>query len=194
MSFIFLVLLGLVYDNGMIAIGKFVGKGHLLESLNYVRFWSHAFLTPTLVLFSWGALKQAGIGWVRKKAVLAAAVIYTAALAIIEIVFETWGLKLEAEQQYGVLRYISAEPAEGPPIMVLLVTVVLVAAGIYLWKKVGWKWMLIGSAIMTIGSAVPIPVDSSAATNAFELILLFTLVWTKVYLESAGTKLKEPKT
>ncbi|QDY45558.1 hypothetical protein FK545_09340 [Planococcus glaciei] len=91
---------------------------------------------------------------------------------------------MATEEQYGVLRYVSAEPSSGPPIMVLLVSVVLIAAGILLWKKVGWKWMLIGAGVMTIGSAVPIPVDSSAATNAFELFLLTTLVWTKVHLES----------
>ncbi|WKA58924.1 hypothetical protein QWY16_01850 [Planococcus shenhongbingii] len=110
--------------------------------------------------------------------------IYTVALIIIEVTLEAWGLELEAEQQYGVLRYASAEPAEGPPTMILLVTVVLIAAGILLWKKAGCQWMLIGAGLMTIGSAVPIPVDSSAVTNAFELILLFTLVWTKVHLES----------
>lgn len=184
MSFICLVLIGLIYDNGLIAIGKFIGEGPALENLSLLRFWSHAFLTPMLVLFSWGALNRAGIGWVKKKAVLAAAIIYALALAAIEIALETWGLELATEEQYGVLRYVSAEPSSGPPIMVLLVSAVLIAAGILLWKKVGWKWMLIGAGVMTIGSAVPIPVDSSAATNAFELFLLTTLVWTKVHLES----------
>ncbi|KOF11148.1 hypothetical protein AC739_07120 [Planococcus glaciei] len=184
MSFICLVLIGLIYDNGLIAIGKFIGEGPVLENLSLLRFWSHAFLTPMLVLFSWGALNRAGIGWVKKKAVLAAAIIYALALAAIEITLETWGLELATEEQYGVLRYVSAEPSSGPPIMVLLVSVFLIAAGILLWKKVGWKWMLIGAGVMTIGSAVPIPVDSSAATNAFELFLLTTLVWTKVHLES----------
>lgn len=184
MSFIYFVLFGLIYDNGMIAIGKFIGEGPVLENLSLLRFWSHAFLTPTLVLFSWGALNHAGIGWVRKKAVFAASIIYTLALIAMEIALETWGLELATERQYGVLRYVSAEPSSGPPIMVLLVSVVLIAAGILLWKKVGWKWMLIGAGVMTIGSAVQIPVESSAVTNAFELFLLTTLVWTKVHLES----------
>ncbi|QDY45557.1 hypothetical protein FK545_09335 [Planococcus glaciei] len=67
MSFICLVLIGLIYDNGLIAIGKFIGEGPVLENLSLLRFWSHAFLTPMLVLFSWGALNRAGIGWVKKK-------------------------------------------------------------------------------------------------------------------------------
>ena len=32
---------------------------------------------------------------------------------------------------------------------------------------------------MTIGSAVPINVESGAVTNAFELFLIATLIWTK---------------
>lgn len=183
MSFIYLVLLGLIYDNGMIALGKFIGEGPLLENLSLLRFWSHALLTPTLVLFSYGALREAGVEWSRKRIIGVAVILYTVALIGIELLFETVGMELAVEKEYGVLRYVSADPASGPPIMVLLVSVVLIAAGAVLWKKRGWKWMLVGAAVMTIGSAVPIPVDSSAATNAFELFLLTTLVWTKVHLE-----------
>lgn len=183
MSFIYLVLLGLIYDNGIIALGKFIGEGALLENLSLLRFWSHALFTPTLVLFSYGALREAGVVWSRKRIVVILAALYTVALVIVELFLETFGLELTVEKEYGILRYVSADPASGPPIMVLLVSVALIAAGAILWKKRGWKWMFVGAVIMTIGSAVPIPVDSSAATNAFELFLLFTLVWTKVHLE-----------
>ena len=182
-AFLYLVLFGLIYDNGIIAIGKFIGEGTLLENLNLLRFWSHAFLTPFLVLFCWGVMNQAGIEWAKKKIVFYGFLLYTAALIVIELVLETWGLEIVPEQQYGVLRYVSAETASGPPIMVLLVTLVLIFTGVVLWKKIGWKWLLIGAVVMGIGSAVPIPVESSAVTNAFELFLLFTLVWTKNRIE-----------
>lgn len=185
-AFLTLVLFGLIYDNGIIAIGKFIGEGTLLENLSLLRFWSHAFLTPLLVLFCWGAMNQAGIQWAKKKIIFYGFLLYTAVLIVIELALETWGLEIIPEQQYGVLRYVSAETSSGPPIMVLLVTVVLVLTGIVLWKENGWKWMLIGAATMGIGSAVPIEVESSAATNAFELFLLFTLVWTKNRVEKTN--------
>lgn len=184
MAFLYLVLLGLIYDNGIIAIGKFIGESTLLETLNLLRFWSHAFFTPLLVLFCWGALNQAGIKWAKRKFVFYGFLLYTAVLIAIELALETWSLDIIPEQQYGVLRYVSAETASGPPIMVLLVTIVLIFTGVVLWKKIGWKWMLIGAVVMGIGSAVPIPVESSAATNAFELFLLSTLVWTKNHVET----------
>lgn len=183
MSFIYLVLLGLIYDNVIISIGNFVGEGPLLENLSLLRFWSHAFLTPVLILFSWGALNHAGAEWAKKKAVFYGALLYTLALIVIEITMETWGLEITAVREFGVLRYTSAEPSSGPPLMVLLVSLVLIITGFVIWRKAGWVWMLAGAVIMTIGSAVPIPLESSAVTNAFELILLSSLVWTKVYLE-----------
>jgi hypothetical protein len=33
--------------------------------------------------------------------------------------------------------------------------------------------------VMTIGSAIPLNIESGAVTNAFELFLIFTLIWTK---------------
>ncbi|TWT24760.1 hypothetical protein [Planomicrobium sp. CPCC 101110] len=188
MSFVFLVVLGLIYDNGIIALGKFIGEGALLESLSRPRFWIHALLTPTLVLFSWGALDRAGVEWVKKAPVLAGAVLCTLALIAIEFVLETVHLDLKSASEYGVVRYVSADPATGPPVMVLLLTAVLIFSGAVLWRLTGWKWMLAGSVVMVIGSAVPMPLESSAATNAFELFLLVTLVWTKAHLESTKVR------
>ncbi|MGI2328715.1 hypothetical protein [Planococcus sp. YIM B11945] len=184
MSVVFLVVIGLIYDNFIIAIGRFVGEGALLKGLSLPRFWSHALLTPPLALFSWAVLHHAGVAWAKKKVVIIGVLLYTAALIVIEIALETAQLWLTSANEYGALRYVSAEPASGPPIMVLLVTLALIFASIVLWRKTSWKWMLIGAVVMTIGSAVPIPVESAAATNAFELFLLFTLVWTKVRVES----------
>lgn len=183
MSFLYFVLLGLIYDNGIIALGKWVGSGALLENLSLWRFWTHAFFTPLLALFSWGAMAHAGVEWARKKIVFYGALLFTTVLIALELTLETVGLEIEAVREYGVLRYASAEEGDGPPIMVLLVIIPLFIAGVTLWKRIGWKWMLIGTIIMTIGSAVPIPIDSSAATNAFELILLTSLVLTKMHVE-----------
>ena len=63
--------------------------------------------------------------------------------------------------------------------MILLVTLVLIVTSAILWKKTKWPVFFIGAIVMTIGSAVPINVESGAVTNAFELFLLFTLIWTK---------------
>jgi hypothetical protein len=63
--------------------------------------------------------------------------------------------------------------------MVLLVTLVLIVASAILWKKTKWPVFFIGAVVMTIGSAIPLNIESGAVTNAFELFLIFTLIWTK---------------
>lgn len=190
MAFVYFVLFGLIYDNGIIALGRFIGVGALLENLHAMRYWIHALLTPALVLFSLGALRAAGVNWARKQWALYTAIAAFILLVVIEIWQVTWGTELTPVREYGVLKYASTKEAAGPPIMILLVSAALLIAGLIVWMKAGWAWMFVGSVIMGIGSSITIPVESAAVTNIFELILLASLVWTKIHLEknSNGTE------
>lgn len=176
--FLLPVIAGLVYDNGILAAGRFIGEGPLLEALNYARFWIHAFFTPLLVLFAWKTLQQADIQWAQKTWARFAAFLLTASLIGLELFTEVFGLVIQPEWSYGVLSYSSTEPASGPPVMVLIVSVVLLGASILIWRKQGWLWFFVGSFVMIVGSAVQMPVESSAVTNLFELVLLSSLVAT----------------
>jgi len=181
-SLIYIVTIGLIYDNAVMGLGKWIGEGNFLEFLNAIRFWSHAFLTPLLVLYSVGVLRESGIKWANKTWISLISILYTLFIIILEIQLETSKLTLIPKKEYGVLRYVSSESDGGPPIMVLLVTFVLLVASFIVWKKTKWPWFFIGTAVMTIGSMVPIDVNSSAVTNGFELILIWTLIWTKKQL------------
>lgn len=108
--------------------------------------------------------------------------VYTLAMIMAELIQNTIGIELEPSQKYGVLSYDSAG-SHGLPIMVIGVTVALLFAAFIIWKKRKWKWVAIGVILMGIGSAVPIPLESDAVTNGFELILLISLWSTKVFLE-----------
>ena len=65
--------------------------------------------------------------------------------------------------------------------MVLFVAAFLLFAGGMVWWKQKWPWLFIGAVIMTIGSAVQLPIESGAITNAFELILLISILATKAF-------------
>jgi hypothetical protein len=184
MSVLAAVMLALVYDNGILAIGSLIGEGALLEGLNLARFWLHAFVTPTLILFSLGAMRQAGIGWAQKT--WAALLFWAATIAAVVVEFTTVlsGLELQKSESYGVLSYSSAGEASGPPAMILIVLAALLVAGIFLAWKAGSWWMLAGTIAMTLGSMFNPDIPSNAATNLFELILIASLALTKVKLES----------
>ena len=178
-SVIYIVIVPLIYDNLLLATGKWIGEGELLESLNFSRFCLHALLTPLLVMYSIGTLRESGIEWAQKKWLVIVSILYTIGLIIFEFATEVLGLELEVVKEYGVISYSNVEEATGPPLMVLFVTLILIVASAILWKKTKWPVFFIGAVVMTIGSAIPIHVDSGAVTNAFELFLIVTLIWTK---------------
>lgn len=182
-STIFLVIAALIYDNAIYALGTLIGEGNLLKTLNLLRFWFHALFTPTLILFSIASMREANIKWAQSSWVLVLGILYTIVAIIIEYQTELKGLVLEVSKEYGAVSYSSIGEASGPPIMILMVTMALLLGSIMLWWKAKWPWMFVGTIIMTIGSAVPLDVGSNAMTNAFELILLSTLVWTKKQLD-----------
>lgn len=174
-----LVIAGLVYDNAVIATGRWVGEGVVLESLSLGRFWIHALVTPLLVVWSWHAIHRAGVAWARTRAAAVVAVVFALALITLEIVTVNLCLRIEPQEEYGVLSYSNAEASGGPPLMVLFVAAALLVAGFLVWRRQRWIWLLVGAVIMTAGSAIPIPVESGAVTNAFELVLLTAILATK---------------
>lgn len=178
-SVIYIVILPLIYDNLILATGKWIGEGELLESLNLSRFCLHALITPLLVMCSIGTLRESGIEWAKKKWLVIVGIIYTIGLMVFEFSVEVVGLEIEVVKEYGVVSYSNVEEATGPPIMVLFVTLILIVASAIVWKKTKWPIFFIGAVVMTIGSAVPLNIESGAMTNAFELFLIFTLIWTK---------------
>ncbi|HYH32277.1 MAG TPA: hypothetical protein VD903_18060 [Pseudonocardia sp.] len=173
------VILALVYDNGVLAAGRLIGEGPLLEGLNVARYWLHALLTPLLVLFAWDAMGRAGLAAARRSWAWALAVALYLAAVVVELAGHVLGLSLRPRRQYGVLSYAVQEPAAGPPVMILVVSAVLLLAAAVVWWKQRWPWFAVGVVLMSAGGAVPLPLDSAAVTNAFEFLLLASLLATK---------------
>lgn len=182
-----LVVAGLVYDNAIIGVGRWIGEGSTLEALNLARFWIHAFVTPVLVAWGLHALRRAGFGWAQARWYQVVSILSVLVLVVIELLTEVRGLNLVPEQEYGVLSYSNAAASSGPPIMVLVVDVVLLVVGAMVWSRQRWPWLFIGALVMTIGSVVELPVDSGAITNAFELALVVSIVATIAFQDRVRT-------
>ncbi|MBV6736568.1 hypothetical protein [Priestia megaterium] len=180
MLFLPLVIAGLIYDNIMIGIGSFIGEGDTLRSLSMLRFWFHALFTPTLVLFAYGVAKYSTITWAKKPVAGILFLLTTFALISYETL-ETISQHMEVVREYGIVRY-TLVGSSGPPLMVLIVAIILLFVGISLFRKTRWSSMMIGVAVMLVGSAVSIPIPSTAVTNTFELIFIFSLFLTQRHL------------
>ena len=174
-----LVVAALAYDNLILGVGKSIGQGPLLAHLNAWRF-GLTVLTPLLFVWAVDSLARADIRFFRGAWVKPITWIIAIVLIATTYLREIKGLSLKLRDEYGALSYTSAETA-GVPLVPVIVSIVLLIAGVLLWKKKGWPWLFIGSALMTVASAVQIPVSSNAATNAFELILLISIVATTAF-------------
>lgn len=186
-AILFLVVAALIYDNAILALGHIIGEGNLLKKLSYGRFWLHAIFTPTLILFSLLVMREANIQFAYKKWVaLSFGALWIVAM-IVEYFLELSDFVLAPEESYGVLSYSMTEAASGPPPMILIVLIALLIAAIVLAWKRKWWWMLVGTIVMTIGSAFPIDIGSDAITNAFELFLIASLMWTAIHFSNETT-------
>ncbi|MNZ36239.1 hypothetical protein D3C78_536540 [compost metagenome] len=178
-----LVVFALIYDNAIIALGESIGEGELLQSLSTLRYWMHALFTPCLVLVGWDIARRTGMKWLNSTAAKITAWLITIGLIIYQIIAVT--IKevsdLVPAREYGVLRYMpSGEP--GSMAMVIIVGTLLFIGGLIVLFKLRWPWMAIGTAILFVGRAIPIPFESSAITNIYELILIVSL-WAAIKYE-----------
>ncbi|GAB2821018.1 hypothetical protein GCM10022221_18710 [Actinocorallia aurea] len=143
--------LGLAYDNGAIAIGSVLGYGDALEAVNIPRYWIHALFTPLLVVV--GVLLARRLGVSVGTPVLVGAGILAAALVVVGLVTEAFGLHLKPETYADALRYVHAEPS-GPPMAAIATIVVLIAIGVVVWRKAGFPWLLVGAVTMFVAAGV----------------------------------------
>jgi hypothetical protein len=171
------VIIGLIYDNLIIAIGRFIGEGNVLESLNYMRFLLHALFTPTLILFAFGICIGTGLSWAKRIFWKVLASLLTLGLILYELFTSVINLELEPNWNNGVLTYTSASHS-GSPIMVIIVTIVLGTVGYILAKKFHFYWLLIGTIVMISGGLLTIWIKQESIMNILELLLIVTLLVT----------------
>jgi len=165
-----LVLAGLFYDTLIIGIGKFIGEGDLLKTLNGGRFYVHALLTPTMIIFGFGVLRKAGVNWAQSKTAHMIVCIFATLLILLGSYSDILPLDLQTKISADILRYTNEGSLKGPPIPAILTIIFLIVAGISLWRNTGWMWLAIGAVIMFIAAGAGMG-DQFFIGNIGEVIL-----------------------
>jgi hypothetical protein len=165
----------LVYDNGVIALGRPLGEGDLLEGLNAGRFVGHALFTPLLIIV--------GAGLVRAGKGISAAAGLAAVLVALGVYTDIVRLRLVPERYADTLRYVN-DNAAGPPVPAVVAILVLIGVGVVLWRRDGWPWVFAGAVAMFVAAGAGFAVPWLG--NLGELVLLTTVVLT-VRRATAGT-------
>jgi hypothetical protein len=174
----------LIYDNGVIGIGRFIGEGDFLLFLNQGRFLLHAIITPMLIAATAALADQAGVGWAKQRASHILFGILTLALIIVGLLAYT-GFVYEPEQFGNTLRYVDTA-AVGPPISAVVTIIVITLIAIFIWRTIRWPWLFVAGLIMFIGSAIPPSVVGPAVGSGAEVILLGGLLATASVVGKRG--------
>lgn len=147
-----IVLTGLAYDTLIILLGRFIGEGDLLKTLNAGRYLVHGFATPIMIIFGFGALKKAGLKWAQSKTTHIVVCVVTTLLIALGVYEDVLALDLQTKTVMDTLRYTNEGGMKGPPIPAMLTIVFLIVAGISLWRNTGWWWLAAGSIFMLIAA------------------------------------------
>lgn len=147
-----IVLAGLAYDVLIILLGRFIGEGDLLKTLNAGRYLVHGLATPAMIIFGFGVLKNAGAKWAQSRTTHIVVCVVTTLLIVLGVYEDVFALDLQTKTVMDTLRYTNEGGMKGPPIPAMLTIVFLIVAGISLWRKTGWWWLAAGAIFMFIAA------------------------------------------
>ncbi len=168
-----LAIIGLAYDNLIIGIGQFIGEGSLLAGLNAIRFYTHALITPLLIIFAFGVLRQIGISWASIKVAHSLFCLLATILIVMGVQTDIINLVLIPEIEQDTLRYVN-DASSGPPIPAIITIIVMIIVGIIVSRKIQWHWLVLGSIIMFVASAIGF--NAIVVSNMGEVIFALAIV------------------
>ncbi|GAA0470596.1 hypothetical protein Aca07nite_31400 [Actinoplanes capillaceus] len=181
LTLLILVLLGLIWDNAVIAMGATIGEGDTLEALSFPRYAAHGILVPLLIMVGVGLARRHDVRFFTGATVPAVLGTVTALLITIGIWLDIVTLDLEPTRYADTLRYTNAA-AHGPPIPAVATILILIAIGALLLARARQPWLLAGSIAMF--AAAGAAVAGFWIGNVGELILILT-IWRTATHESA---------
>lgn len=147
-----IVLAGLAYDTLIILLGRFIGEGDLLKTLNAGRYLVHGLATPAMIIFGFGILRNAGVKWAQSRTTHIIVCVVTTMLIALGVYEDVLALDLQTKTVLDTLRYTNEGGMKGPPIPAILTILFLIVAGISLWRKTGWWWLAAGAIFMFIAA------------------------------------------
>lgn len=176
------ILVWLMLDPLVLALGNWLGEGSTLQVLTYLRYLLRALATPFLLVIAFDQAKRARVKWTDDPLVILLLGIVIVGLLVLGLVKGFIGLHLEIAELEGIKQYKPEEPL-GLPFAALgtMGLILLLGAGVFF--KTRSPWLLVGGVIMLAGLLVPPSILSSAviATTSFILVLGFLLTEIKVH-------------
>lgn len=177
------VCAALVYDNAIVAAGRWIGVGGTLETLSVFRFVAHLVLTPLLMPWACAAAGLAGVVWMRLMWVQMAVGAATLSVIALGVFGELTRLTLRPAEWAGTIRYTTEHSSLAGLLPPVITVVVVLVAAVAVWQVRGYRLWTVTTATMAVVSAAMLPM---LLTNAAELFFAWGIVATAMWLSGPG--------
>ena len=182
------------FDNLTIGLGSVIGEGNLLLGMNYVRFYSHFILLPMTFIAIGSMARQAGFAWAQPKWVMA----IFCMIATFFIVDDIWRFQDKTfypacfsdtlRYTTHINEYTACSPdtllvgEAMPPIAPIILTVMMIIFGVFMWVQRGWKWLVLGSVGTMVFFAIPFSKTGGIFSNIGEPIICGVITLTAAHI------------
>jgi len=176
-----LMLLGMAYDNLILAIGP-VGVGaQWYEWANYPRYVLHAGLLPFLTLFALSAMRVRGVAVAADRVFVGFCYSFTALAVVYGMWREVLLLELEPERLFDHARLVSVSAI--PPLATIATNILILPMAFALWRKSGW-WPFFAAAlfIFLVNGITGSRAWGFIAGNGAEVVFICCLLITERFL------------
>lgn len=181
-SWLLFIIVAFIYDNLILSIGQWIGKGDTLEVLSLLRYLLKVFLTPTFVFIAWDILRRLQIEWAEYLSTRLLFNVYTFGVTIFGVYTEILWITLEPSHQFGVLQYIPHNHQVS--FMIFLTVLPLLIAGLFLWRKNHWPILWLGTFCAFVLGVVALIVQVSIIAAIAEFLIIISLVLTELKLRN----------
>ncbi len=177
------IIVGLIYNNLVLSIGRWIGAGDLLEMLSMFRNLLHVLLTPTLVFVALDILRRIRVDWSEYLSTRIIYNLYTFSLTVAGVFTEILWINLEPVEINGIIAYVSDSSNTRLSYSSFLTLIPLLISGIMVWKRLRWPILIFGVLLALGGGVLNFIYGSMSLGSAFELILMASLVVTEQKLK-----------
>ena len=143
-----LLLLGLMTDNMILALGPIAWDASWYETLSKFRYVAHVFVLPPLVVAAVGLAARAGVEWGASNLARWTAILFALSAIAFGFSTEIVGLELQPETLYGHTRLVSVHAS--PPLATIMTNVALLVIAAIIWRRSGWPWAFAGSLMIFV--------------------------------------------
>lgn len=178
-----LVTTAIAYDNLIISIGHWIGKGKMLYILSQPRFICHVLLTPLSVLAAFSFCVQSNLEWAIEPVTSLIISLSVFSLIIAEVSTYYREFIPKAVWFQGTLRYTNSA-YKTLPIPSIITTFLVGIIGLIIWQQLGSPWLLISSIVMFLGGAVPQCLAGPIVCSGVEVVLIMGFCMTAAQLQS----------